>query len=196
MIRTRTYGRRTRSGRGALLIIALLLMGSALIRIGIGAGQALATQTEDDQKSVEGRVSCETPTDMPAVLEAFQNREERLAVREEQIRSRLEALELADREVGEKLTRLAAVEQKLRDTLALADTASEDDIARLVSVYEAMKPKDAALLFEEMTPEFAAGFLGRMRPEAAAGVLAGLTPQTAYSLSVILAGRNASVPRD
>ena len=117
-------------------------------------------------------------------------------MREQQIAERLKALDLADRDVSEKLIRLAEVEERLRGTLALADSASEDDITQLVSVYEAMKPKDAALLFEEMIPEFAAGFLGRMRPEAAAGILAGLTPQTAYSLSVILAGRNASVPKN
>ena len=46
-----------------------------------------------------------------------------------------------------------------------------------------------------MEPDFAAGFLGRMRPDAAAAVMAGLTPETAYSISVILAGRNATAPK-
>ena len=57
-----------------------------------------------------------------------------------------------------------------------------------------MKPKDAAALFEEMSPEFAAGFLGLMRADAAALIMTGLEPTTAYSISVILAGRNANVP--
>lgn len=47
-----------------------------------------------------------------------------------------------------------------------------------------------------MDPGFAAGFLGRMRPEAAAGIMTGLSPETAYTISVVLAGRNADVPRD
>jgi flagellar motility protein MotE (MotC chaperone) len=59
-----------------------------------------------------------------------------------------------------------------------------------------MKPKDAAALFEEMDPGFAAGFLGRMRAVAAASVMAGLSPQTAYSVSVIMAGRNANAPKN
>jgi flagellar motility protein MotE (MotC chaperone) len=47
-----------------------------------------------------------------------------------------------------------------------------------------------------MDPVFAAGFLGRMRSDAAAAILAGLPPELAYSISVVLAGRNASVPTE
>ena len=74
--------------------------------------------------------------------------------------------------------------------------AVENDLAALTSVYENMKPKEAAPLFEAMDPVFAAGFLARMRPEVAAGIMAKLSPDAAYSISVILAGRNANVPRE
>ena len=183
-----------RIGRGSLATIAILLVGSALIRAGIGATEAMATGNQSIE--TDTAVACEPPADMAALIAEFQNREQRLNMREEQINARMQALVLADREISQKLTSLAQSEESLRATLSLAATAAEDDISRLVTVYEAMKPKDAAILFEEMSPEFAAGFLGRMRPEAAAGILAGLTPQSAYSLSVILAGRNASAPRD
>ena len=82
------------------------------------------------------------------------------------------------------------------DLLAVAEKAAEGDLSRLTSVYEAMKPKDAAALFEAMEPEFAAGFLGRMRPDAAAGIMTGLSPETAYMISVVLAGRNARAPTE
>ena len=48
---------------------------------------------------------------------------------------------------------------------------------------------------EEMEPSFAAGFLARMRSDVAAGIMAGLKPETAYTISVILAGRNAKAPK-
>jgi len=35
-----------------------------------------------------------------------------------------------------------------------------------------------------------------MRPEAAAAIMAGLTPQAAHTFSVVLAGRNANVPKE
>ena len=108
----------------------------------------------------------------------------------------MQALSVADQTIARKLAALTEAEEKLRATLALADTAAEDDLIRLTAVYQNMKPAEAAALFEEMDPQFAAGFLGRMDPAAAAGVLAGLSPQAAYSVSVILAGRNANVPKD
>ena len=78
----------------------------------------------------------------------------------------------------------------------LADGAAEKDIQNLTAVYQAMKPKDAAALFETMSPEFAAGFLGRMPPEAAAAILSGMSSEAAYGVSVIVAGRNAEVPKN
>ena len=96
----------------------------------------------------------------------------------------------------EKMAELVEVEAALRETLSLADGASEADLSRLTSVYEQMKPKEAAALFETMDPAFSAGFMARMRPDAAAGILAKLSPQAAYSISAILAGRHALVPKN
>ncbi len=72
----------------------------------------------------------------------------------------------------------------------------EKDIQNLTAVYQAMKPKDAAALFETMSPDFAAGFLGRMPPDSAAAILSGMSAEAAYGVSVIVAGRNADVPKD
>jgi flagellar motility protein MotE (MotC chaperone) len=82
-------------------------------------------------------------------------------------------------------------EARLRGLMTLAEESAEGDLAQLTSVYENMKPKDASLLFERMSPDFAAGFLGRMRPDAAAAIMSGLPPELGYSISVLLAGRNA-----
>jgi flagellar motility protein MotE (MotC chaperone) len=57
-----------------------------------------------------------------------------------------------------------------------------------------MKPKDAAAIFESMDVTFAAGFLARMNRDAAARLMAGLSAEKAYSISVVMAGRNARAP--
>jgi len=130
------------------------------------------------------------------MLTAFSEREERIASREVALKDRMHALQIADEAVTRKLTELSEAEEQLRATIALAETAAEDDLDRLTRVYENMKPKQAAALFEEMDPNFAAGFLARMRPESAAAVMAGLSPEAAHLFSVVLAGRNADVPRE
>lgn len=109
---------------------------------------------------------------------------------------RAAAIALADTALRGRLLALEAAEASLRETVALSDKAAEVDLARLTSVYEAMKPREAAALFDEMDENFAAGFLGRMRPDSAAAVLAGMVPAKAYAVSAILAGRNANAPRN
>ena len=42
----------------------------------------------------------------------------------------------------------------------MADKAAERDIARMTTVYENMKPAEAARIFERMDVKFAAGLLG------------------------------------
>lgn len=202
MTRASPTPRRKRRGntRGALMMIAVLLLGSALLRIGGNAGQALALASPESETqqsgSAPGGQACETADDFKAMLAAFQQREAQLQTREEALRNRMHALSIADEEVGRKLAELTRAETALRETIALADTAAESDLDRLTRVYETMKPKQAAALFEEMSPDFAAGFLGRMRPEAAAAIMAGLSPGAAHSFSVVLAGRNADVPTE
>lgn len=198
--RKRSPRKRRLGQRGGLVLIASLLLGSALLRVGNNAGQAFALANEkvamSELEPAPTALQCDTPDDLRPMLEAFQKREERLALREEALRDRMHALTLADEKVSEKLAALRTAETALRETIALAESAAEDDLDRLTKVYETMKPKQAAALFEEMAPEFAAGFLGRMRPDAAAAILAGLSPEAAHTFSVVLAGRNANVPAE
>lgn len=202
MIRTRLRaGRRTKpAGRGALFVLSLFLVGSAVMRLGDDAGKAMARAVETAPDAAGqpevAAAACRTPEDFQPLLEALNSREASLEDREAAFENRMRALEIADREVTRKLEELQQAEDALRQTIALADTAAEDDIDRLTRVYENMKPQQASALFEEMDPNFAAGFLSRMRPEVAAAIMAGLTPNAAHTFSVVIAGRNANVPTE
>ncbi|MFX0546658.1 MotE family protein [Roseovarius sp. S1116L3] len=187
--------RRGKTMRGALTLVASLLILSAVLRIGGDAGRAWARASDAPEREV-AVVECTTEDDLHDMLKSFQAREAQVAQREGEIIDRQQALKVADRQIESKLAQLKAAEEKLRRTLTIADTAAESDIDRLTKVYESMKSKDAAALFEEMDPDFAAGFLGRMKPDAAAGILAGLSPQAAHTFSVVLASRNAGAPKE
>lgn len=190
------------SGRGALALIAVLLVTSGLVRLGAGSGSAIALELKERAQGslsvdddADGDVADITP-ELVALLEDTQERARVLSEREAELETRLQALSLIEAAVTQDLARLEEAEAKLRATMASADKAAETDIGRLTAVYENMKPDQAAALFQLMEPSFAAGFLGRMRADAAAAILAGLEPDLAYSISVVLAGRNASVPRE
>ena len=187
------------SGRGALALIAILLLTSGLIRLSAGSGSAIALELKDRATGAMEKPET-SPVDIApeliALLEEAQERERMLVAKEAELETRLQALALVETAVAEDLARLEEAEAKLRATMATADQAAETDIGRLTAVYENMKPDQAAALFQLMEPSFAAGFLGRMRPDSAAAILAGLEPDLAYSISVVLAGRNANVPRE
>lgn len=183
---------RRRRGRGALHIVAVLLVGSALLRV--VAGPLPAVAQEPVEEALMDAAAPRLDGDTDALIAAFQAREARVSEREAQLRNRMQALRLAEIEIEDKMRALVAAEAALSATIARADTAAESDLSQLTTVYENMKPKEAADLFAEMPPQFAAGFLGMMRPDAAAAIMTQLEPDVAYSFSVVLAGRNANVP--
>ncbi|OWJ73176.1 hypothetical protein CDV52_13965 [Haematobacter missouriensis] len=175
---------------GPLSLVAVMFFASAAIRLAGWGGSALAL--EASPAMVE--TSCAALPGAAELLANLRDREARVAETERTLTARKEALDRAEMDIRQQLARLEAAEESLDGRIAASRQASEADLARLTAVYEAMKPKEAALLFEEMEPDFAAGFLARMRPEAAASLMAGLNPRTAYSFSVLLAGRNALAP--
>jgi len=167
-------------------VIGLLFAGSAAARLtdpeGAVAQEATAMAAREDSAAR----SCPRPQEAGPLLEAVREREAQLEARAREIADRERALEAAQATYREQAARLDEAEKRLAETLALADTAADRDVARLVAVYEAMKPKDAAAIFESMDVTFAAGFLARMKRDAAA--------EKAYSISVVMAGRNARAP--
>ncbi len=179
---------------GVLAVISLLMIGSAVIRLGLEAGPALAKSS--DSLTLEPEIAQSDKPGAQELLTQLLRREEALAIREAAVLDKEKALQIADQAIEGRLAALQEAEENLRETLAYAEKAAETDLTRLTDVYQNMKPKDAAALFETMDPGFAAGFLSRMPPDAAAGVLAGLSPESAYTISVIMAGRNATAPQE
>jgi len=176
-----------------VVLIGLFVV-SAAIRVISGPLPALALDvTGSDLEAIlryperDFAAGAELLDPLVSELEA---RKSELVDREAALERREQEAERLSQEIAAQLAALEAAEKRLEGVLAIARTASETDVAQLVSVYEAMKPKDTARVFSEMTPDFAAGFLARMQPEIAARVVSALDPQKAYSISVVLAGRN------
>ena len=185
-----------RRGPGVLTVIAGLLVISGGVRLAGDIRPALAAEAETEEPMMAQALDCPEPVAPEALLRDIRAREAAVAQQETMIADRMEALRLAESRITEQLDALSAAEASLADTLTLASTAAENDIGRLTLVYENMPPQEVAALFEEMDPQFSSGFLARMAPEAAAEVMTFLTPTTAYSISVVIAGRNANAPTD
>lgn len=177
-----------------LAVLTILLVVSGAIRLTSGPVAAFATDL--DPAGVSGIASSGTTNapdrDMDRWIDELMRRDEALKQAEANIAKEREELALAKRILAEQFDALQAAQADLRRSLHAAGETAAGDVSQLTSVYERMKPKEAAAIFEKMDPGFAAGFLARMKPEAAAQVMAGLQPETAYVFSAILAGRNAT----
>lgn len=182
--------------RGIVGFIIVMLLLSGALRLG-DASVAIAKNAGEASGFTAKSGTDATPlSDLDELMQMLNERSERLDAREAELTSRAAALDEAEATINENLVRLEAVEKQLADTIAQVDGASEQDVLRLTTVYETMKPKVAAELFEQMDPDFAAGFLGQMNATAAAGIMSALSAEKAHEVSVIIAGRNANAPKE
>ncbi|MBL4807490.1 MAG: hypothetical protein JKY31_09385 [Rhodobacteraceae bacterium] len=193
-----------KSGTTALIIFCFLASGAVRLASSAPAiAQEMGGRRSYDQVEPAANPmvhaeleSCEPMGDPSVLLSAISTRQDQLAEREAYIDSREQTLKVVELRIEEQLIALRAAEEQLAATLAQADDAAENDVAQLTEVYERMKPGDAAPIFETMDIQFSAGFFARMRPDAAANIMAELPAELAYSISVVMAGRNARAPRE
>jgi len=179
-----------------IYVLMVIFLWSAVCRIGPAANfaqaQSLDSTTSDDSasESTEGVGPFRTTEDF---LRDLQQRERELVKQEHELRRLQKELNRSALDLEEQIIELKNAEDSLSETMAIADQIFEEDLQNLTRVYENMKPKNAANLFEEMAPEFAAGFLSKLSNEKAADILTFMDPKVAYSISVIIAGRNSEI---
>ena len=181
--------RPTLSGVG---LIALCFLGSGLMRLS-DDGWALAQGIGELARGEDADAPAPDPE---ALLAAIREREAQLAAEEARLADRRQTLNVAEEKLAEQLAAFEKAQENLTKTLALADEAAERDIQRMTTIYENMKPDDAARIFDRMEVSFAAGLLSRMQPDIAAEVMTEMEPDSAYAVTVTIASRNAAVPKE
>ena len=125
------------------------------------------------------------------MLAAIQAREAELLEREDAYAERMKSLEAVETRVEERMAMLDQMNDRLSTAMAAIEAESDQDITHLAAMYENMKPAEASKIFNQMDPSFAAGFLRIMNSTNAGMIMAGMEPEKAYSISVVLANRNA-----
>ncbi|TFL18440.1 MotE family protein [Jannaschia formosa] len=184
-----------RSRRLLVATILTVLALSALARI-VSASIATAETDPPPPEPSAAALLCPPSSEVSDLLRAIAVRDAELEERERAVALREQDMRVARQEIRASLDEMTAARSALEARMFVSDRASQEDVTRLVSVYEGMKPKDAALLFETMDADFAAGFLAQMQPEAASAIFSNLTPEKAYALSVWIAGRNANAAQE
>ena len=190
-----------------LPIIAVVFLGSALVRGGLVAeaatnleqetAAAIATEAREMLKSEpEVKAAVEHDCDAGALITDLKTREAEFERREADLNAREARLSVVEDRVETRIAALKQAKEDLDGTITRVDGAQSRDVERLVTMYSTMKPKRAGELFNEMDVAFASELLVRMKPEIAALVLANMEAEKAFTASLLIARRNQSAPKN
>jgi hypothetical protein len=125
------------------------------------------------------------------LLRAIDERSRQLDAWSSDLAARARMLEVIEARASEQVQALQAERKALETTLGRVDREAEAGIARLVEIYENMKPKEAARIFEAMPAKVAAGFVRRMAEKKSALVMGNLNAEHAYAITLALANSRA-----
>ncbi|MEJ2690668.1 MAG: MgtE protein [Deltaproteobacteria bacterium] len=115
-------------------------------------------------------------------------REDAVAAREKENEKRKLELDKLDKEVGEKLTKLTALQNEVQKELDYIKglNVRDKEFRNLIKIYSAMKASKVALLLAEMTDANVAKILRAMKADQVAEILPKLDKDKAVRVSRLL----------
>jgi len=123
------------------------------------------------------------------ILQSLGQRRAQLDQREQQLNSRAQLIEAADSKLDARITQLADLKTQIQGLLDQATKVQDDDTTRLVAVYSAMKPKDAAAAMTIMSDDVRLPIASKMKDRALAAILGAMSADAAKDLTEKLAKR-------
>jgi flagellar motility protein MotE (MotC chaperone) len=123
------------------------------------------------------------------VLQSLGDRRTELDARERQIDTQLQLLAAAEAKLDARMKALEALKAEIDGLLGQADAREKAEVARLVKVYESMKPKDAAAVMSRLDDKVQVPVAAAMKERQLAAVLAAMRPDDAKTLTEKLAAR-------
>lgn len=121
------------------------------------------------------------------VLRSLADRRKALDEREAGVETREQAAAAAEVRLQEQIAELKKVETDVQALLASMDAKRDERMTSLVKTYEAMKPKDAAVIFDSMDDKILIDLAKGMKPGNLAPIMQLMQPKRAEALTRMLA---------
>ncbi|MGJ8531599.1 MAG: MotE family protein [Alphaproteobacteria bacterium] len=157
----------------------------------VDAGAEEADASEDmtmvpgmEASIVEGQPARNTEL---SILESLRNRRKVLMQREEELQLRENLIEAAEGRLESRIGQLEALEQRLQAATEAELGARKEELRGLVTMYETMKPKEAARIFDRLQMDVLIDVVLAMNPRKMASVLASMNPEAAQRLTIEMA---------
>lgn len=130
------------------------------------------------------------------VLQSLSKRREDLEKRERSLMEREALLQAAGVEVDRKVTELNKLKTEIETLLGQQESMADERINSLVKIYEAMKPKEAAIIFNTLDLDVLLSVVGRMNERKVSPILASMDPEKARIVTIRLAEQRQLPQKD
>jgi flagellar motility protein MotE (MotC chaperone) len=123
------------------------------------------------------------------ILEHLQERRQELDARARELEVRENLLKAAERRVEERVTEMKEIEARISSAMQQKEEMEASRLKSLVTMYENMKPKDAAKIFDRLDLKVLLDVSSQINPRRMSDILAQMQPEAAEHLTVELANR-------
>lgn len=124
-----------------------------------------------------------------AILERLQARRQEIEARQREIDIRESLLKSAEKRIENKVEEMKAVETRISATQAEQKAAEAQRMKGLVTMYEGMKPKDAARVFDRLEMGVLIEIASAIAPRKMSDIMGLMSPEAAERLTVEMARR-------
>lgn len=128
-----------------------------------------------------------------AVLDRLQERRQELDAFAKELEIREGLLKAAEKRLEARLAELKHIEAKLKSTGHQKDEVEVSRLKSVVSMYENMKPKEAARIFDRLEMRVLIDVASQINPRRMSDILAQMSPEAAEKLTVEMAARAAGI---
>lgn len=130
-----------------------------------------------------------------AVLERLRDRNQELDARKRELDMRENLIKAAEKRLEAKVAELKDTEARVNTAFGNRDKAEAARFSSIVSMYENMKPKDAARIFDRLELNILVDVTTKINPRKMSDILAQMSPDMAERLTVELASRAGTGPK-
>lgn len=122
-----------------------------------------------------------------AILERLQQRREELEKRARELDLRENLIKAAEKRLEARVAELKEAETRITEAMNHKDEAEQARFKGIVTMYENMKPKDAAKIFDRLDLKVLLDVASQIKPQKMSDILAQMSPEAAERLTVELA---------
>ena len=131
-----------------------------------------------------------------AILERLQVRRQELDTRARELDLRESLIQNAEKRMDARLDELKQVEDRIKVETQQKDDAEAARLKGLVTMYENMKPRDAAKIFNGLDGAVLLNVVSAINPRTMSEILAQMSPDVAQRLTVELASKAQQAKAD